>query len=103
MDAKSKKGNKEVAVTKTVESGSTTNRPVKTFRIDDISCSIWARTFTRVEPVTMYSVSYQRSFRNVQGEWKHSQYFNLGDLPKIVSLSQQAEEFVHDLQQKDAA
>jgi hypothetical protein len=92
----STKVSKEVAAKTAVESVPAKNGPIKTFRIDDVSCSVWARTIVRLEPITMYSVSYQRSYRNARGEWAHSQYFNLADLPKIVTLSKDAEEFIHE-------
>lgn len=94
---------KEVPVTKTEEFGSEKNRPVKTFRDDNISASVWKRTIVKVEPKTYYSISLERSYQNANGEWRYSSYFNLSDGQKIVNVWKQAAEFIEEELRQDAA
>lgn len=71
--------------------------PIKTFREGDVSCSIWARTIVKLEPIVFYSITLERSYRNAVGEWKYTKSFNLDDLPRIVKLCQMADEFIRNL------
>ena len=79
----------------------TKQRPVKTFRVEDISASVWSRLVVKAEPMTFYSISFQRRYVS-NGETKYSGFFNPSDLPKLAALCQQAEEFVTALR-PDAA
>lgn len=76
------------------------NRPIKTFRIDNVSCSVWSRRIVKVEPRTYFSLSFERSYESRKGERKYTTYFNLSDLPKIVTLCKEAEDYVLNLQQQ---
>lgn len=91
---------KEVAATTAVEPGSEKNRPIRTFQIDNVSCSVWARTIVKVDTRTYYSLSFRRSYVDAKGETKYSAYFNLSDLPKLITLCQDAEDYILNLQQK---
>lgn len=94
---------KELSATTAEEtSGSKTNRPVKSFRIDDIAASIWSRTVTKIKPVTYYSVTFERSYLGAGGMRKYVKTFNLADLPKIAALCQQVENYIVDLQEAEA-
>ena len=71
--------------------------PVKVLRIDDVSASIFARTNqVRGESRTFFSVSFSRSYKDSAGVWRYAKSFDLEDLGKIVSLCQQAEEFIRE-------
>ncbi len=76
--------------------------PIRTFRVDNVSASVWAKTITKMNTFTVYSISFQRHYE-AQGEQKYTGYFNPGDLPKIVSLCQQAEQYIIELQRKEIA
>ena len=73
--------------------------PVKVFRIEDVSASIFARTRSvQGEPMTFHSVSFSRSYKDTTGERKYTKNFDTEDLGAIVSLAQQASEYIHGLQ-----
>lgn len=76
--------------------------PIRTFRVDNVSASVWAKTIVKLSTFTVYSISFQRHYE-VKGEDKYSAYFNPGDLPKICSLCQQAEQYIIELQRKEIA
>jgi hypothetical protein len=85
--AKRKESSDEQAVQK--------NTPLKVFRVDDVSASIFDRQFeVRGEMQTFYSVSFTRSYRDSSGSWKYVKSFGLDDLGKIVVVAQQADEFI---------
>ncbi len=72
--------------------------PVKIFRIDEVSVSLFARTRNvQGEPVTFYSATFSRSYKDADGQRKYSHSFDPDDLGKIVSLAQQVHEFVIEL------
>jgi hypothetical protein len=93
MDDKKKKpsaGAENAAARQPVAKG-----PVKTFVLDDVSASVFARQFPiRGEERTFYSVSFSRSYRDSLGKRKYVKTFNLEDLGKVVSMAQQADEFI---------
>ena len=68
-----------------------TRAPVKMLRIDDVSCSIFKRT---VRDRDFYSASFSRSYKDSSGTWRYTKSFDLEDLGKIVSLCQQADEYI---------
>ena len=75
-------------------------RPVKTLRVEDCSVSIWARDFVvQGQPRTFYSVTLERSYKDRDGQWRYTKSFELESLGKLVTLCQQASEFIHGLQQ----
>lgn len=102
---KAKTKNKEVVATKAAEQtvSHEANRPVKTYRDKDVSASVWARTIVKLEPRTYYSISIERSYQNAKGEWKYTNFFNLTDGQKIVSVWQQAAEFIEEEMRQQAA
>jgi len=72
-----------------------TSAPVKVLRIDDLSASIFRRDFQRRgENQTFFSVSFSRSYKDASGVWKYSKSFDLEDLGRIISLCQQADEYI---------
>jgi len=74
------------------------NAPIKTFLIEDVSASVFSReNSVKGEMRTFYSVSFSRSYRDSAGKRKYVKTFNLEDLGKIVSLAQQADEYIRGL------
>ena len=78
-------------------------RPIRTFRVDNVSAAVWARTVVKLEPVNYYSISFETHYEDSKGELRHSGFFRLSELPKIVSLCRQAEEYIVELQRQDVA
>ena len=69
--------------------------PVKTFRLDDIAASIFARErVVQGETVTFYSVSFSRAYKDAKGQWKYTNYFDSADLAKVMFLAKQAGEYI---------
>jgi hypothetical protein len=77
--------------------------PIKVLRIDDVSVSIFARQRQlRGEMVSFYSTSFSRSYKDSSGSWKYTKNFDVEDLGKLVTLAQQASEYIHGLQHPEA-
>ena len=72
--------------------------PVKSIREGDVSVSIWSRTF---KGRIFYSCSFERSYKDAQGQYRYTRYFGLDDLGKVMSLAQQASEYLHGLPDRD--
>jgi hypothetical protein len=78
--------------------------PVRVFRIEDISVSVFARDrMLQGVPVTFYSVSFSRSYKGADGQRKYTKTFDADNLGALVSLSQQASEFIRGRQPSQAA
>jgi hypothetical protein len=71
-------------------------KALKVFRIDDVSASIFVRQRNvRGEDRQFYSVTFSRSYKDSQGQWRYTKWFDLDDLGKIVTVAQQAGEYIH--------
>lgn len=71
-------------------------RPERTFRLDDVSLSVWVRTYpVRGELTRFWSITIERSYKDRNGAWRYTRSFDLDSLGKIVSLCQQASEYVN--------
>jgi len=72
--------------------------PLKTFVLDSVSASIFARDrVVRGRPRTFYSVSFTRSYKDASGQFKYTKSFDVDDLGAVVSCAQQASEYLHGL------
>lgn len=90
MENKKKPTQKKAAATEAA------NGPVKVFRIEDVSASLFARERqVQGQPRTFYSVSFSRSYKASTGEWKYTKNFDMEDLGKIVGLCKEVEEHVY--------
>lgn len=69
--------------------------PVKQFRADDVSASIFAR---ERNGRTFHSVSFTRSYKDRDGTWKYTKNFDADDLGRLVTVAQQAAEWIHEKQ-----
>lgn len=77
------------------------NKPVKVFRIEDVSVSIFARERSvKGQLVTFYSTSFSRSYKNASGKWSYTKHFDVQDLPKLIVLANQANDFVENRQRE---
>jgi hypothetical protein len=103
MDTISKK-KKDVPSARAETAADPARGPVKVLRIEEVSASIFARTRTvQGEPVTFHSVSFSRSYKDAAGERKYTKNFDTEDLGAIVSLAQQASEYIHGLTARSGA
>ena len=74
--------------------------PLKTIRIEDCSASLWPRT--RVldgQAITVYSVTFERSYVDKTGTRKYTGFFDPQSLGKIIQLCQQVDEAILTLQE----
>ncbi|MBI1346309.1 hypothetical protein GC163_08455 [bacterium] len=80
---------------KAADEAQASNAPIKVIVLEDVSASVFERKYLmRGEERTFYSVSFSRSYRDSRGEWKYIKSFNLEDLGKVISVAQQADEFI---------
>ncbi len=78
-------------------------RPIRTFRVDNVSAAVWANTRVQLEPVTYYSITFETHYQDSKGNEQYGSRFRPNELPKIVSLCRQAEEYIVELQRQDVA
>jgi hypothetical protein len=73
--------------------------PLKVLRLDDVSVSIFSRERKiQGEDVTFYSASFSRSYKDASGSWKYTKNFDAEDLGKLMTLAQQASEYIREQQ-----
>lgn len=78
-------------------------RPIKTFSQGDVSVSIWFRDhLIKGQPTRFYSLTFERTYRDNTGKFRYSRSFNPDDLGAIMSLCQQASDYLTSLQYPDA-
>lgn len=78
------------------------NHPVIRFTEGDVSAAVWPRTVVKLEPVTYYSISLERSYQNAKSEWKHTNFYNPTDKKKIDAVWEQAEEYIENCRKQEA-
>jgi hypothetical protein len=94
------KKTKEVAAVKADTAQAQEKRkPVKTLRIEDVSCSIWTRThMVQGEPRKFWSCSFERSWKDRDGSYRYTKSFDLDSLGKLVTVAQQANDWIVEAQ-----
>lgn len=76
--------------------------PIKTFLLEDVSASVFAREYpVKGEMRTFYSVSFSRSYRDAQGTRRYVKTFNIEDLGKVITVAQQADAYIRELMQPE--
>ena len=75
---------------------SSTNRPVKEFRVRNLSLAIWQNQGNRDgRPVTLHSVTLNKRYRDPNtDEWKDSSSYFPDDLPRLRLLLDKAYEHI---------
>lgn len=69
-------------------------KPEKKFNCGSISASIWANTkVVTGETVQFYSVTINKAFKEGD-EWKHTNSFNIEDLPKVSLVATEAYKYI---------
>jgi hypothetical protein len=70
------------------------NKPEKKFNCGSISASLWANTkVVNGEAVKFYSVTINKAYKEEE-EWKHTNSFNIEDLPKVALVANEAYKYV---------
>lgn len=99
---KSTKKNKDVAAREAAEttpSPEAKRKPEKTFRVEDCSATIWPREIAiKGQQKVFRTISFERSYKDRDGAWRYTKSFDPESLGKIVSLCQQASEYLSGLQ-----
>ena len=70
------------------------NKPEKKFSCGPIAASIWANTkVVNSEKVKLYSVTINKAYKEGE-EWKHTNSFNIEDLPKVALVATEAYKYI---------
>jgi len=69
--------------------------PVKHIRYGGISASIWANPTK--EGRVFHTVTFQRAYKDKDGNWQNTESFRLHDLPKLRLLADKAYEQIPEL------
>jgi hypothetical protein len=72
--------------------------PVKTFRVEDVHASIFARAY---QGRTYHSVSLTRGYRDAAGTMSFTKNFDPECLGRLVAVIQQAAEYLHGLEKAE--
>jgi len=71
-------------------------KPLTTLRQGDVSASVWSRDHeVRGEMTRFYSVTFERSYKDSTGKYCYTRSFNADDLGALMSLCQQAGEYIN--------
>ena len=80
------------------------NGPVKVFRLDDVSVSLFARERSfQGRPATFLSASFSRSYKDAAGERKYTKNFDADDLGKVAELCKMAADHIDGLRHPELA
>ena len=73
-------------------------KPVKVFRADDVSASVFARERQVQGELRMFhSITFSRSYKDSSGRWRYTKWFDREDLGKVIAVAQQAAEYIDGL------
>ena len=75
------------------------NRPVSKVRVGPIEASIWKNAGRNGD---YHTVSFERRYRDAQGEWKSSRAFRASDLLNLAVAGYRAYEQLTQLEAGDA-
>ena len=72
------------------------NQPVKKFKAGAISATVWENQAQNQqgETVSYKSVSFDRTYKDANGEWQHTNSLRMTDLPKATLVLSKAYEFL---------
>lgn len=73
-----------------------TNTPIKKFKAGAISATIWENQGknTQGEAISYNSISFDRNYKDANGEWQKTNSLRVADLPRAVLVLNKAYEFV---------
>ncbi|MBI1313263.1 hypothetical protein GC176_18380 [bacterium] len=102
--AETKSAEQPVATEATTVSQDEKRKPAVTIRVEDVSCSIWAREhLVQGKPKVFWSATLERSYKDRDGRWRYTKSFDPESLGKVVAACQQASESIAGLMAKEAA
>ena len=71
------------------------NKPLKKFRAGALSVTIWENIAQKDgQPVVFNSVSFDRSFKDKEGNWQKTNSLRSSDLPKAAMIINKAYEYL---------
>ena len=74
----------------------TTNKPEFTYRLGNLSATIWQN---QTEKGTYYRTEIVRNYRDTKGTWQTSSSFGHDELLNVAKLAERAEEYIARLTQ----
>ncbi|MBW2984908.1 hypothetical protein KY361_07335 [Candidatus Woesearchaeota archaeon] len=78
-------------------SASTGNQPEKKFSTGALSATVWqnqGKSKTTGEAVTFRSVTFQRRYKDKDGNWQSTSNLRINDLPRAALVLQKAYEYL---------
>ena len=96
-------GSEGHSVTKTVTNTASavseaTSEKKKSFRMGDVWCNVHA--FERVGksgPFTTHSTTFSKSYKDKDGKWRHTQFYDKADLGALMELAKNAVTFLDSI------
>lgn len=70
------------------------NKPIHSIRVGRVEVAIWKN---QSETAAWYNFTFQRSYRDDEGDFKNTATFGRDDLPVIAFLTARAFEYVESL------
>lgn len=80
------------------------NRPVHVIRYGTVRATIWRNIVDNGNASRpLYSVTFSRSYKDAQDNWKESGGFGQDDLLVLAKAANDAHSYIHKLRQQDTA
>ena len=81
------------------------NKPEKKLKVGGVSAAIWKRENKTKDNrrFKTWAVSLDRTYKDKNGNWEHTNTFGVSDIPKVQLVVQRALEYVLDAPQEDDA
>ncbi len=71
------------------------NKPLRKFKAGGLSATIWENISQKEgQSIVFNTVSFERSFKDKEGNWKSTSSLRVNDLPKASLVLQKAYEFI---------
>jgi hypothetical protein len=76
--------------------GNTGNRPEKKFSAGSIHATVWRNEVTSKDgnPTSFMTVTFERNYKDKNGDWKTSSALRINDLPKASLVLNKAYEYM---------
>lgn len=72
------------------------NMPEKKFSIGGVSATVWKNEKVNQEgqPISFKTISFEKNYKDKQGEWKGTNNLRINDLPKAALVLNKAYEYI---------
>ncbi|MBW3012409.1 hypothetical protein KY311_04440 [Candidatus Woesearchaeota archaeon] len=80
-------------------------KPEQKFRVGNVTATIWCNEVKKDgETKEIKHVSFEKSYKDKDGEWKNTSSLNIADLPKAMVVLGKAYEYLvlRDLKEEEA-